>query len=292
MNEKKWYGYSDSDIPIERIKELNEWPLLEDGRMDALVGLLTPYALPTDTPDDEQLRMLGFENDTHRFAPKTDDERRFIKEVVRPKKREKLKDFPQKLDEIKTGAMRSEKEFAIRENPSSALDEIEKQARRADQAQADKNAAEERAKTQQVRADTLEKIVRSDLKDGADAKCQLKKAKQASCATLKEAIEYLNRFAGEADQRIAQAAQLYVMPEWRTLQKVATKMGVSKATISSWFNIFEEKTGFNLGRPKPRENFSVRAQTEVIHKSGNERNKAQTTDMESDGSDDVFTKHD
>jgi len=120
---------------------------------------------------------------------------------------------------------------------------------------------------------------------------ELTAAKKASCATLTEAVEHLNRFAGGFDVRIAQAAQLYVQPEWRTLRKVAAKMSVSPATVSKWFNIFEKETGFSLSRPKPGENFSVRAQTEIIHTSGNRRNRTQMTDSEFDDNGDAFTEH-
>ena len=126
---------------------------------------------------------------------------------------------------------------------------------------------------------SVEKILHSlthltdDKEEMIKLKKRIKKADAASCATMKEAIECLNRMAGEFDPRIVTAVQLYMQPEWRTLQKVGKKIGVSKATVSKWFNFFEEETGFNLGRPKPGENFSVREQTETTHFDGNTHNR-------------------
>jgi len=127
--------------------------------------------------------------------------------------------------------------------------------------------------------------------ENTDLKNQVKKAEAVSCATLKEALSSWASFAGEVNPKIAMAVQMYMNPETRKFSTVAKKMNVSPSTLTGWFNKFEKETGFSLGRPKPRENFSVRAQTEITHTSGNRRNRTQMTESEFDDNGDVFTEH-
>lgn len=150
--------------------------------------------------------------------------------------------------------------------------------------QAEIETAKATAQAEELRHnfDKLSRDIANTARAGKAAQDHLEKAREASRASLKDAIEHLNRFANEVDPRIVTATQLYVQPEYNTYAKVAAKMGVSKSTVSGWFKIFQDRTGYSLGIPKPGGNFSVRAQTEISRTSGNMRNGIRMTDMDSD----------
>lgn len=95
-----------NSISIERMLALSKWPTQEDGEMDALVGVLLPD---------------GYEDREHPYAPRKPIEWRFIRDVIRPEKKDRLRS----LFEIKAKEQAARAELARAVLRGDSPDEIE-----------------------------------------------------------------------------------------------------------------------------------------------------------------------
>lgn len=136
--------------------------------------------------------------------------------------------------------------------------------------QAEIEAAKAKAQAEELRRslDKLSGDIAKTVQNGQKAHERLEKASQASCATLREAVEKLSNFCD--DPKVRMAGELY--SKYKSLRKVAVEMGVSAPTVGKLLDRFEDTTGFSVNRPKPGENFSVKAQTETLRTTGNRKN--------------------
>jgi len=97
---------------------------------------------------------------------------------------------------------------------------------------------------------------------------QLDKAQKAAGLTLAEALSKWMRLSvpgrkAETVAKIKEAVARYVAdPDSRSLAKVAKDFGVSRKTVSIWFKVFTEATGFLVVRHKHHESAKAHLRAE------------------------------
>lgn len=91
------------------------------------------------------------------------------------------------------------------------------------------------------------------------------KVEELTAGNLKKALTAWTDFAGDGikERQIALAVHKYVADPKPSYRRVADSFGVSKTTITRWFQRYEITTGYHVPRPQPGQNLSVRYQAQA-----------------------------